>query len=170
MCSNFPGNVLPHDGSCLAWEGGEYDEISYVQQTVSISCPYLAYWHWIASTDACGYDYAGVMLNGSTVVDVYTLCASSSTGGWVKHVVDLSAYVGQTVQLQIRAETNNSYNSSLFVDDVSLQPTAAAAAAVTRSASSAHGQTKPALLGPQRYAAPAGPLERLFSGVPQSRK
>jgi hypothetical protein len=117
----FPTGVVPHSGSQAAWLGGEYDDISFVQQQVTISAgaPYLVYWHWIASSDACGYDFGGVLVN-STVVDVYNLCSSANTGGWVKHSVNLGAYVGQSIMLQIRAETDSSLNSNLFVDDVSL--------------------------------------------------
>ena len=84
--------------------------------------PYLAYWHWIASEDSCGWDFGGVLVNG-TVVDVYDLCDSASTGGWVHHVVNLSAYAGQAVTFQIRVETDSSLNSNLFIDDVSFQST-----------------------------------------------
>ncbi len=103
--------------------GGDFNEIAYIQQQVIVptGSPYLAYWHWIASADSCGNDFGGVIINGSTVVDAYNLCTSTNTGGWAKHVVNLSAYAGQTVSLQIRAETNGSLNSSLFVDDVSFQ-------------------------------------------------
>ena len=55
----------------------------------------------------------------------------------MKHVVNLGAYVGQTVDLQIRTETDKSLISDLLLDDISLQPTAAAAAAVTRAESAA---------------------------------
>ena len=121
--------MTPHGGSWAAWLGGEFDDISYVQQSVGVSAgtPYLAYWHWIASADACGYDYGGVLVNG-TVVDVYTLCTTSSTGGWVKHVVNLSAYAGQIVTLQIRVEADSSGNSNLFVDDVAFQSSPVVAA------------------------------------------
>jgi len=44
----------------------------------------------------------------------------------VTHSVDLSAYAGQSVTLQIRSETGPSIYSNLFVDDVSLQASAAA--------------------------------------------
>ena len=127
--SGFPGTVTPHGGSWAAWLGGEYDDISYVQQSVGVPAgtPYLAYWHWIASQDACGYDFGGVLVNGS-VVDVYGLCTSTNTGGWVKHVVNLSAYANQNVTLQIRAETDSSYNSNLFVDDVAFQASPSMAA------------------------------------------
>ncbi|MCH8849255.1 MAG: hypothetical protein IIC89_00320, partial [Chloroflexi bacterium] len=107
--------------------GGADDEVSYIEQqvTVPVGMPYLAYWHWIASQDACGFDIAFVRVNGSTV-NQYDLCTSQDTGGWVKRVVDLSAFQGQSVTLQIRVETNSSLNSNLFVDDVAFQssPTA----------------------------------------------
>lgn len=59
-------------------------------------------------------------------MDVFDLCDSTNTGGWVTHSVNLGAYAGQSVTLQIRAETDASDNSNLFVDDVSLQATAPA--------------------------------------------
>jgi hypothetical protein len=48
----------------LAWLGGGNNEISYVQQyiTVPSATPYLAYWHWSASDDDCGYDYELVVI------------------------------------------------------------------------------------------------------------
>ena len=167
--SGFPGTVLPHGGSWAAWEGGADSDASYVQQNVSVSCPYLVYWHWIASQDDCGYDFAGVVVNG-TVVDVYDLCLTNNTGGWVKHVVNLGAYVGQTVQLQIRTETDSSANSNLFVDDVTLQSTAAAAAEVTRTPSAADWQMKSTQFAPRPGATPAGSPERLFGQASSSAR
>lgn len=118
--------VAPHSGSWAVWLGGEYDEISYIQQqmTVPACAPYLSYYHWIASQDICGYDFGGVIVNGTTVVDAYDLCSANDTGGWVRHVVNLSAYAGQTVSIQIRAETDSSNNSNLFVDDIAFQTSA----------------------------------------------
>ena len=45
----------------------------------------------------------------------------------LKHVVDLSAYAGRLVWVQIAVRNNPSYNSSLHVDDVSFQATASSA-------------------------------------------
>jgi subtilisin family serine protease len=132
ISTSFPGSVSPRSGSWAAWLGGDYDDLSYVEQQVAVTAgsPYLAYYHWIASSDACGFDYGGVLVNG-LVVDVYDLCSSQNTGGWVHHVVDLSAYIGQTVTLQIRVETDSTDNSNLFIDDVAFQssPTASGSAA-----------------------------------------
>jgi hypothetical protein len=120
--SSFPSGVMPHSGTWAVWLGGDYDDTSYIQQqvTVSLQSPYLAYWHWIGSEDTCGNDYGSVIVNSSTV-DVYDLCQATGTGDWVKHVVDLSAYMGQSVTLQIQATTNYTLNSNLFVDDVTFQ-------------------------------------------------
>jgi bacillolysin len=127
IVNDLPGSATARSGMWAAWLGGDYDEISYIQQQVSVpsGSPYLAYWHWIQSEDVCGYDYGGVVINGNTVVDSYTLCDMTNTGGWTKHVVDLSAYAGQSVGLQIRAECDSSYNSNLLIDDVSFQSSAA---------------------------------------------
>ena len=102
IMTSFPGGVTARSGSYAAWLGGDYSDISYVQQpvTISASAPYLVYWHWIASEDICGFDFAGVVVNG-IVVDVYDLCSSANTNGWVKHSVNLGAYAGQSVLLQI---------------------------------------------------------------------
>ncbi|MFN8596649.1 MAG: S8 family serine peptidase [Anaerolineae bacterium] len=126
--ADLPTSVTPHGGSWATWLGGDYNDISYIQQQVTVPsiAPYLAYYHWIGSGDTCGNDLARVRING-TNVEVYNLCTSTSTGGWVKHVVNLSAYAGQSVALQIRVETNGSNNSNLFVDDVFFQATATAA-------------------------------------------
>jgi len=126
IVSSLPSGAAPHGGTWAVWLGGDDDEVAYVQQSVKIpdDAPYLAYWHWIDSEDVCGFDVASVRVN-STTVDDYDLCGTSSTGGWVHHVVNLSAYSGQTVTLQIRVETDGSLNSNLLVDDVAFQATAA---------------------------------------------
>ncbi len=126
IVTDLPGTITAHSGIYAAWLGGEIDDISYVQQqvTIPIALPFLTYYHWIASEDECGFDFGGVMVN-TTVVDVYNLCMATGTGGWVKRSVNLSAYAGQTVTLQIRAETDGAMNSNLIIDDVAFAASAA---------------------------------------------
>ncbi len=83
-------------GSVVRWS--DYDEISYIVQQVSVpnDLPYMSYWHWIVSSDECGKDIAEVLVN-EVVVETYSLCSANNTGGWVKKVVDLNAYAGDTV-------------------------------------------------------------------------
>ncbi|MGB9723321.1 MAG: M6 family metalloprotease domain-containing protein [Chloroflexia bacterium] len=122
--SGWPGSVHPHSGVWAVWEGGDYNEVCYIQQQVLVpaATPYFRYYHWIASQDYCGYDFAYVRVNGVTV-DQYDLCSANNTGGWVTHVVNLSAYANQCVTVQIRVETDSSLNSNLFIDDVAFQGT-----------------------------------------------
>jgi subtilisin family serine protease len=126
--SGFPPGVNPRTGNWAVWLGGLPNEISFIQQSVTIpnDKPYLHYWRWIASGDICGFDFGGVLING-VVVNVYDLCSDTSTGGWQKHIINLNAYKGQTVTLQIRAETDGTLNSNLFVDDLSFSASASLA-------------------------------------------
>jgi hypothetical protein len=118
-----PG-VEPYDGTWAAWLGGAYDEISYIVQQVAVpnDLPFMSYWHWIVSSDDCGKDIAEVLVN-DVVVDTYSLCSANNTGGWVKHVVDLNAYAGDTVYIKINAACDGSKNSNLFIDTVGFQLT-----------------------------------------------
>lgn len=120
--SYFP--ETPHSGSWAAWLGGDDNEIAYLQQPVYVPSdrPYLAYWHWISSSDYCGYDFAYLRVNDTTVHE-YDLCAASETNGWVLYTINLGDYVDQTVQLQIRVETDGSLYSNLFLDDFAFQST-----------------------------------------------
>jgi C1A family cysteine protease len=113
--------VSAHGGDWLAWLGGDINETSRVSQSVPISAskPYLIFWYWIGSEDACGYDYARVRINGTTV-KTFNLCSSNNTGGWTKSVVSLSAYTGSTVTLMFEVTTDSSFNSNFFLDDISL--------------------------------------------------
>ncbi len=133
----FPGSVTPHSGSWAVWLGGADDEISYIAQSVTIpsSDPVLVYRYWIASEDICANDLGGVLVDTAVtdIVDVFYLCASTNTGGWMIRMVDLSAYAGQTVQLRIQAETDSSLNSNLFVDDVVLASSTAVSTRQTRA-------------------------------------
>lgn len=117
--------VAPHSGSWIAWLGGLNQEVSFVRQLVTISrdAPMLQFWYWIVSNDDCGYDFAGVVVDG-VVVDTVNLCRTTETGGWKSHSVDLRAYIGQTVEIQIRAETDSLVTSNWYVDDVTFGATA----------------------------------------------
>jgi len=120
--------LAAHSGEWIAWLGGISREVSFVQQQVTISrqTPVLQFWYWITSLDDCGYDFGGVVING-TVADKFDLCRATETGGWRLRSVDLSSYIGQTVELQIRAETDSLVPSNLFIDDVTYSVTALAA-------------------------------------------
>ena len=118
----FPAGVLPHNGSYAAWLGGADNELSLIVQRLPIpsSCSFLTFYHWIDSSDSCGYDLGLVIIN-ETLVGTYQLCAARNTGGWRVQSIDLSAYAGQTVDLIFAAVTDESFLSSWLIDDVSFQ-------------------------------------------------
>lgn len=149
--SSFPGSVAPHSGNWAVWLGGDLDDVSYIQQAVTVpaSKPHLRYWHWIASEDLfCGYDFGKVVFKG-IVVDAYDLCVSTITGGWVEYSVDLSAYIGQSALLQIWVETDFIWNSNLFVDDVSFQATAASLSESPSIFDEANAAPRPGVASPE---------------------
>ena len=118
--ANLP--VPPRSGAWAAWLGGDYDEASILSQvvTVPVSNSTLTYWLWIASADVCGYDVGGVVINEDDAVDAYWLCSDNNTGGWILRSVNLGAYAGQTVLMDFAAFTDDSLNSNMFLDDISL--------------------------------------------------
>jgi hypothetical protein len=122
IVQDFSAGVTAYDGTWAAWLGGDFNEISYIEQqiTVPINLPYLSFWHWIFSSDDCGKDFGRVLVNSSQI-DVVDLCQANNTNGWVHKVIDLSAYAGQSVLIQIRAECDATYNSNLFIDHVGFQ-------------------------------------------------
>jgi len=121
-----PNMIPPHSGVWAAWLGGDDDETATLEQAVYVpaSAPYLGYWYVIGSQDACSYDKAWVKVN-ATPLKTYDLCQSQATGGWVKQVLNLTAYAGQQVTLQFGASTDASQFSNFFIDDVAFQAGAA---------------------------------------------
>lgn len=119
IANTFPSGITAHGGSWAAWLGGENGESAYIQRplTVPANTPYLNYWYWIDSVDACGFDFGQVRVNG-TVIQSYDLCSAEKTNGWVEEALDLHTYAGLTVTLTISATTDWSLPSSLFVDDL----------------------------------------------------
>ena len=95
---NEGSSLVPaHSGSWLAWLGGDFDDTSYVSQSVTIPAgmPYLHFWFWIASEDVCGFDFFTLKV-GSTTIGTIDLCEANDTLGWAEVYADLSGYSGLT--------------------------------------------------------------------------
>jgi len=118
--------VIAHSGSWLAWLGGDFDDTSYVSQSVTIPAgmPYLHYWYWIASEDACGFDTFSMNVD-ATSVHTEDLCEANNTMGWMEGVVNLSAYSGSTRLIKFEVLTDSSLNSNFYLDDISFSGSAA---------------------------------------------
>ncbi len=122
IVKEFPYGFNAYEGTWATWLGGDFPEISYIEQqiTVPTNLHHLTFWYWIDSEDACGNDFGRVLAN-SNEVHVYDLCQANNTNGWVQEVIDLSAYAGQSVIIQIRAECNTTPFCNLFIDHVGFQ-------------------------------------------------
>lgn len=119
--SDFPGTITPHGGTWAAWLGGVNNDTSSISQQITIQAASsnLHLWFWSASLEIlCNSDYGYVRINGNNV-HTWNLCLINNTNGWRELNLNLSAYTGQTVNLEIRVVTNNINNSNLVIDDVS---------------------------------------------------
>jgi hypothetical protein len=111
----------PHAGNWAVWLGGDDLDTSYISQSnITITSPTsLRLWYLIASADDCFYDYGYVLINAS-IIYTWNLCQATNTSDWVPLDLSLDAYNGQTIALTISVVTDESANSNLFIDDVSL--------------------------------------------------
>lgn len=112
--------IVPRSGAWAAWLGGADDEVSSVRQTVTVpaGASRLSYWVWITSEEpGCNADLATVTVNGAQIAENYALCATTATTGWVERTIDLAAFAGQSILLQVGTATDGSISSNLFLDD-----------------------------------------------------
>lgn len=130
--SNGTGIIVSAAGAGVAAYRGSFlavlpesNEANEIAQSVNVpaSAPYLTYRARITSTEStCGVDIGGVgvTLGGEVVAtDRLNLCTATASGEWVRRSVDLSAYAGQAVSIQILAGTFGATpNSTLYVDFV----------------------------------------------------
>lgn len=118
------------DGIRYTWLGGAANQVNEIKQSLALPAEYshigLRYYYWLYSEeDACNNDLARVLLNGTQIKE-YQLCKQNSTykpgavDGWVRPILDLSLYGGQTVMLSFWSELNGSKNSNFLLDLVQL--------------------------------------------------
>ncbi len=151
LIRSLAGSYPPaHAGSWAAVLGGQDDGVAMLSQGVAIpadrAC--LEYWQWTVSGDACNADYGGIGVNGHWL-DVFSLCSGTATAGWVRRQVSMTGYVTNAVVINVAVVNDYSVPSTLYVDDLSLQPTAqcAAGAAQARGAMAADDRRLQAMRG-----------------------
>jgi len=83
--------IAPHSGDWAAWLGGLDDDVSLIEQTVTIPAtdPAVSFWYFISSEDSCGYDGAALVID-STVVEMIDLCASANSTNWTAKSISLA--------------------------------------------------------------------------------
>ena len=74
---------------------------------------------FIGSQDVCGYDYFYLRVNDQNIGYI-ELCKNNNTDEWIEFVVDMRTYVGSNKKVSFVVVTDESANSNLFLDDVSM--------------------------------------------------
>lgn len=120
---NYPvvGTGGAQSGNWRAWLAGADNGNSTLSQSIKVPATggILTYGYKIDSGDSCGYDFAYVEVNG-TSLKTYNLCRTNATTGYAAGTVSLTAYAGQLVTIRFRATTDKSILSSFYVDNVAI--------------------------------------------------
>ncbi|MGX4734732.1 M4 family metallopeptidase [Kitasatospora griseola] len=113
----------PHGGSWYAWMMGygstASETLSQGNIAVPAGTPKLTFWLKVTTqeTGATAYDTLKVTVNGATVA---TYSNANASAGYVQKTVNLSAYAGQTVNLQFNGQEDASLATTFLVDDVKI--------------------------------------------------
>ncbi|KIQ65629.1 zinc metalloprotease [Kitasatospora griseola] len=113
----------PHGGSWYAWMMGygstASETLSQGNIAVPAGTPKLTFWLKVSTqeTGTTPYDTLKVTVNGATVA---TYSNANASTGYVQKTVNLSAYAGQTVNLQFNGQEDASLATTFLVDDVKI--------------------------------------------------
>lgn len=126
-----------HDGHCFLSLGGATTWTDAAYQTVSIPAGItsgrLSFYYSINTSDdpSAAYDHLSAVLvdtNGNTLATLgnwSNVDADQGTGSAYYHYLtfDVLSYAGQTVRLKFMSDNDDSYPTSLLIDDVSIVTT-----------------------------------------------
>lgn len=137
--ADVANNGFPHTGTYLLWLGGAVNWSDSAYQTVSIplaiSSAQLSFYYNIAGADtnttpkdtftATIQDTNGAVL--ATVGNWSNANRDPGAGNPYYHqqTFDLTSYAGKTIRIAFASQNNATLSTSFFVDDVSIQTTAA---------------------------------------------
>lgn len=112
-----------HGGAGFAQLGGNQGDSAAISQTLTVPADYplLYFYHARQSAQAsCTQDVGTVRVDGQVVATLRNFCAAQP-GGYEVALVDLSAYVGQTVTLSFALAYTPATATFWRIDDVSFQ-------------------------------------------------
>ena len=123
-----PDPTKPHTGLNSAYLCGYDNCTDSIYQTVTIpstaTSATLTYWTYVSTTETThSYDFLKTQVRNSsgTVLSTLQTLSDATATGWTKQTFDLSAYKGQTIQINFLGTNDVSNPTDFFVDDVSLQ-------------------------------------------------
>jgi hypothetical protein len=123
--ADLPRGIAPHGGDWSAWLGGDYGERASVRQNIFVDADvaYLAFWQWLDWPFPCGGNTGATatVTIDEAVIYQNEVCEATTTGGWVKQMVDISAFAGRSVVLRFQLTTGSETAANMFLDDISLE-------------------------------------------------
>uniref|UniRef100_UPI0032169EB1 Ig-like domain-containing protein n=1 Tax=Dyella sp. TaxID=1869338 RepID=UPI0032169EB1 len=129
VINNTSGEAA-HTGSYKAWlDGYGSAHTDYVRQSITIPATAtkatLDFFMHIdtAESGSTAYDTlsAQVITSAGKYVTLATWSNANAATGYQEHTVDLSAYIGQTVQINFYGVEDSSNQTSFVIDDVSVK-------------------------------------------------
>ncbi len=117
----WPAQHIYRSGRRSMWLGGVSNSEDSIRQPLRVpqQATHLRFWYYVLSSVDCGGDYAVLRLNGQ-VARTWPLCnAAVVRNQWVEERIDVRAFRGQQVSVQVAAITDRTGSSaSFFVDDM----------------------------------------------------
>ena len=120
-----------HSGTYAAFLGSDPgteptgDSSIYQQITVPASGGTLSYWYYPYSEDSITFDWQDAYVtdtNGTILATIMHVCQTTQT--WTQFTYDMSAFAGQTVQIEFLVHQDGFGDvTNMYVDDVSLPST-----------------------------------------------
>jgi hypothetical protein len=120
-----------HTGSYKAWlDGYGSAHTDYVRQQITIpatatkaTLDFFMHIDTAETTTSSAYDTlsAQVITSAGKYVTLATWSNLNAASGYVEHTVDLSAYIGQTIQINFYGVEDSSNQTSFVIDDVSVK-------------------------------------------------
>ncbi|WP_027484915.1 Ig-like domain-containing protein [Rhodanobacter sp. OR87] len=130
VITNASGEAA-HTGSYKAWlDGYGSAHTDYVRQQITIpatatkaTLDFYMHIDTAETTTSTAYDKlsAQVITSAGKYVTLATWSNLNAASGYVEHAVDLSAYIGQTIQINFYGVEDSSNQTSFVIDDVSVK-------------------------------------------------
>lgn len=128
------GNTPPHSGNFAAYLGPDRDGRRQVLLGQQVTLPnrtplYLNFAAWILSQELCDvpwYDRITIYINGQIIFREDRVCGNggTTTDGWVRYSVDVSALAGQSMAFAFEIYSADALSSALLLDDIAISDVA----------------------------------------------
>ena len=121
------GSTLPHTGQLGALLGGRNNANDELGQGLTLPAGQTSilrfWWHMLTTETSHPADHLDIQvrLADRTVIPLQQITDGSVAGSWQQGTLDLTAYAGQSVDLQFNADTDAARPTYFYLDDVSVQ-------------------------------------------------